>query len=1151
MNNTEKPVQTLIQEIEELRMENRALRQADGKYRQWFEDAPISLWEEDFSEVKRRVDEIKGQAVGDLDAYFHAHPDLVRELAGLVRVVDVNHATLRLYRAKTKQEFLSGITRVFARESFDGFVPALVAGAEGRTRLFAEKTHLTLDGQLIHIQLHWAVAPGYEETYGRVLVSIVDITPQKQVEIALEGRSQERRLLLDTIAVQVWYLTDPDTYGALNRAHADFFGRHPRDMSYRRLEEFRTPDVAQVCRAGNIRVFEARKPVRTEEWVPNAVGEKRLIAVTKTPRLDDEGNVQYVVCAGVDITEQRKTEMLLRESEARLRNIFELSPVGIELYDREGRLILANPACLDIFGVEDAQEILSFRLFDDPNLDESLKQRLRRREMVQYSVAFDLEKVRAAGLYRTRKQGISHLHVIITPVAEEDKEAPTGYVALVSDITDRITKEQRLRDSERKYRLIAENMADTVWTMDMNMRFSYVSPSVTSIYGAAPEDVMDKTLEQILTPDSLHKVYTALAEGMSREASGTAAPDRIRVMELEGRKNDGSTVWVESSMSFLRDENQKPIGIVGASRDVTGRRRAEEALRREQMMLARTEGIAHVGSWEWDVATDTVIWSDELFRIFQRDPREGAPSFAELSALYHPDDMARLRQAVEACIAEGVPYELELRAIRKDGETRVCVARGFAETGPVGRAVRLFGSLQDITERRRAEEEKAAMEAQNRQLHKAESLGRMAGAIAHHFNNKLGAVMGNLELAMGDLQGYGDTVIFLHEAMNAAQKAAEVSRLMLTYLGQTLSKRSPLDLSEACRLGLPMIEAAMPKHVVLETDLPAPGPAILANENRVQQVVTNLVANAWESMAEGGGAIHLNVTTAAASDIPATHRFPIGWKPKDGTYACLEVMDCGSGIAEQDVEKLFDPFYSTRFTGRGMGLAVVLGIVQAHDGCISVESRARTWKSELGTRKKGGRESGVRSQRPDDGAGGRPNAEPGTGNAEPVGSVFRVYLPLCEEALPRPAEKAAKVPELKGGGTVLVIEDEPQLLKMAARMIMLLGFKVLTAKDGVEGVEVFREHQDRIRLVLSDLTMPRMDGWETIAALRRIDPNIPIILASGYDGASIMSGDHAARPTAFLAKPYILEDLREAIGKVIEPQVDADRHRFGKQQNGN
>jgi two-component system, cell cycle sensor histidine kinase and response regulator CckA len=999
-------------------------------------------------------------------------------------------------------------------------------GVELNRSALIEVEYYRKDGSTVWMENRVQVVRDSEKNIVGMFGVSRDITERKRAEIALDRRSKERRLLLDTIPVQVWYLTDPDTYGALNRAHAEFLGYRPQDMAYRRLEEFRAPDVARVCKAGNIRVFESRKPVHTEEWVPNAAGEKRLISVAKTPRLDEKGEVEFVVCAGVDITDQRQTEMLLRKSEARFRHIFELSPVGTELYDRDGRLILANPACLEIFGVEDAQEVLSFRLFDDPNLDESLKQRLHRGEMVRYDVTFDLEKVRAAGLYRTRKEGILHLKVIITPMMQTGEEAPTGYLALVSDVTERITKEQRLRESERKYRLIAENMADTVWTMDMNMRFTYVSPSVTRMYGAGPEEVMDKTLEQILPPDSLQRVYTALAEGMSRDASGTAAPDRIRVMELEGRKNDGSTVWVESSMSFLRDENQKPIGIVGASRDVTDRRRAEEALRHEHMMLARTEGIAHVGSWEWDVATDTVSWSDELFRIFQRDPREGAPSFAEHSALYHPDDMGRMRQAVEACVAEGVPYELELRAIRKDGETRVCVGRGFAEMAPGGRAVRLFGLLQDITERKRADEERAAIEVQNRQLQKAESLGRMAGAIAHHFNNKLGAVMGNLEMAMGELPQASGPVESMREAMKAARGAADVSGQMLTYLGQKPGRRNTLDLCEVCRRTLPMLQAAMPGSVVMETDLPSSGSAIHANANQMEQVITNLVANAWEAIGDSGGAIHLAVETVSAPEIPSTHRFPVDWRPGGEAYASFEVRDTGPGIPEGDIEKLFDPFYSTKFTGRGLGLAVVLGIVRAHGGCIVVESGNR--------------------------AGTILNGERGTRNAEPGGSVFRVFLPLSAEEVLKPTEKAAKALNLKRGGlsvpqggtqagTALVIEDEPQLRRLAERMMQLLGFAVLAAKDGVEGVEMFREHQGQIRLVLCDLSMPRMDGWGTLAALRKIRPSIPVILASGYDEASAMTGDHPEWPQSFLGKPYVIEDLREAIDKVMEPQIDTDR----------
>ena len=247
----------------------------------------------------------------------------------------------------------------------------------------------------------------------------------------------------------------------------------------------------------------------------------------------------------------------------------------------------------------------------------------------------------------------------------------------------------------------------------------------------------------------------------------------------------------------------------------------------------------------------------------------------------------------------------------------------------------------DITERKLAEAEREKLEAQNRQLQKAESLDRMAGAIAHHFNNQLCVVIGNLELAMmNKLSGTSGLDKFLTAAMKSADKAAEMSGLMLTYLGQTYNEQDPLDLSGTCRLSLRILGAATPKNVVINNDLPSPGPTVEANENQIKQVLTNLVTNAWEAMGDGRGAIHLTVKTVSPADIPASHRFPVEWKPQENDYACLEVADTGCGIADKDIDKLFDPFYSSKFTGRGLGLPVVLGFVRAHSGVVTVESES-------------------------------------------------------------------------------------------------------------------------------------------------------------------------------------------------------------------
>jgi len=279
--------------------------------------------------------------------------------------------------------------------------------------------------------------------------------------------------------------------------------------------------------------------------------------------------------------------------------------------------------------------------------------------------------------------------------------------------------------------------------------------------------------------------------------------------------------------------------------------------------------------------------------------------------------------------------------------------------------------------------------------------------------------------------------------------------------------------------------------VILKSDLSSPGPVISANPNQIQQILTNLITNAWEACNAKQGVVLLSVKKALASDNPAEHRFPVGAQTPHPAYACIEVTDTGCGIAEQNIEKLFDPFFSTKFIGRGMGLASVLGIVGAHKGIITVAN------------KPGG------------------------------GSIFRVYLPMTADEILVAPKKMDQAPAIQRGGTVLLVEDEVAIRKLTTIFLTRLGFTVLAAKDGVEALEVFQQHQNEIRFVLSDLRMPRMDGWETLTALRRIAPGIPVILASGYDKEQAMEGDHPEQPQAFLQKPYQREQLSAAIRQAL------------------
>ncbi len=303
-----------------------------------------------------------------------------------------------------------------------------------------------------------------------------------------------------------------------------------------------------------------------------------------------------------------------------------------------------------------------------------------------------------------------------------------------------------------------------------------------------------------------------------------------------------------------------------------------------------------------------------------------------------PEDRSRALSQITLKLSGVMTGPTEYRGLRLDGSTfDIEVNSEFmrsAEGVPIGMVV----IVRDITERKQAQVEREKLEAQNRQFQKAESLGRMAGAIAHHFNNQLQAVMLSLDFAMNDLAANDGPGRDVTEAMQAARNAAELSRLMLTYLGQTVSKPEPLDLSRVCHDNLTLLYAVMPEGARLVSELPSPGPAIHADANQVQHILTNLVTNAWEACDDAGAVINLTVTQVSATAIAAAHRFPIDCQPKDIDYACLEVADTGCGIQSEDIEKIFDPFFSTKFPGRGMGLAVAIGIVRSHKGAITVQS---------------------------------------------------------------------------------------------------------------------------------------------------------------------------------------------------------------------
>ncbi|MCF8145878.1 MAG: PAS domain S-box protein [Deltaproteobacteria bacterium] len=807
--------------------------------------------------------------------------------------------------------------------------------------------------------------------------------------------------------------------------------------------------------------------------------------------------------------ERRRMEAALQKSEKRHRTILHTAMNGFLMTDTEGRILEVNHAYCRLTGYSEA-ELLTMHIHDLDAFEEADDSARRMQRIAEQG------QDRFMSRHRRKDGSIFDVEVSAQYSAEEGGH----FVAFVEDISERIVREQRLKESEERFRMIAENSGSMIGVMDALGNYEYVNPA-HRILGYEPEELVGTSAFALVHPGDVERLAGILHQkGPNRELSRTTA-------EYRAIGKDGSTFIHEGNFDSIRNSKGELRKIVFVCDDITERKRVQDELVHERKMLAMVIEGTRAGTWEWYVQTGETVFNDRWAEMLGYTLKELQPiSIRTWMDLCHPEDLERSDRLLKEHFSGKLPYyECEFRMRHKDGRWVWIEDRGkVVKWSEQGAPLLMTGTHLDVRGRKEAEAERLVLERRLQQVEKAESLSRMAGAVAHHFNNLLGAVMGNLELARMDLTEGEGVAKRLTEAHKATRRAADMSRLMLTFLGQTPSSPILIDLSKTCLDRLAELRGEIPDRVAVETDLPMPGLVVKADSGQIGQVLAILVTNAWEAMGDAGVRIRVSLSTANRRDIRGDHRFPVNWQPSTDVYACLTVSDSGSGISPAIIDRIFDPFFTEKFTGRGLGLAVALGIVKSFKGCIAVESH-------VGTRRTGNPDLGTRDGANAEQIGLGVTSHPGGGYG---GSVFRIFLPMSSERLPETVlEKPVTEQEMAVGGVILLVEDQKMVRDAAEAMLEHFGFEVLTAGDGIEAVNIFRDRQADIRLVLTDLSMPRMNGWETLKALRKIRPDIPVILASGYDEARAMCGDHADNPQVFLSKPYQMASLKAAVNKAL------------------
>jgi PAS domain S-box-containing protein len=551
--------------------------------------------------------------------------------------------------------------------------------------------------------------------------------------------------------------------------------------------------------------------------------------------------------------------------------------------------------------------------------------------------------------------------------------------------------------------------------------------------------------------------------------------------ELESRVAE-RTEELESAVEWLRNE-------------MNARRKAEEGLRRSQERyraiseLSTDFGFAFQReadgklSWEWVTQAALRIIGYEADELVDRN----------LRFLIHPDDLDLIETKVVAAVKQGESVNLEFRIRTKTGELRWLELRASTMVDETDGSVRMVGAVRDLTESKRADEERQKLERRVQETQRMESLGVLAGGVAHDFNNLLGVILGSASLASTELDEPEQLRHRLTRICAAVDYGAKLTDQLLNYAGGSPFSLQPLDLRQILLEMLDLLRASVPSKCGVRTELPDELPCIEADDTQIRQVIVNLVSNAGEALGDTGGDVTVRVGTV---NMPAEAGAASDAGPEDVEWVFLEVEDPGPGMDEQTRRRIFEPFFSTKQTGRGLGLAAVHGIVGRHSGKIELDTT------------------------------------PGSGTR------FRVLLPRAENSVSHATVASAPQPRaLAREATVLLVDDDEAILELADEFLRRAGIQTVVALGGAEAIRIFEERAEEIDAVVLDWVMPEIGGEQVLQALRELRPTLRVVLVTGYREPPTQTlASSSERTPYYLRKPFEAADLVDCVRRALEAE---------------
>ena len=623
-----------------------------------------------------------------------------------------------------------------------------------------------------------------------------------------------------------------------------------------------------------------------------------------------------------------------------------------------------------------------------------------------------------------------------------------------------------------KYSALMHSANDAIFVLERDGRIADANARATELLGQSLP-LLGRRLAEFAAPESRQKLDALLCN--------LANAKQLSEQSIPFLRGNRRLVYCDVSGSRSGDVSGDLSLVI--LHDVTQRRLNEEGLRRSRQQLAEAQSISGMGSWEWDIATDAVVCSDEFYRIFGQRPATFVPTRRSFVEQIHPEDRALAESAMESATQNGHSYSAEYRVVRPDGSVRHVHARGEIRRDPTGVPVSFIGTTIDITERR-------SLEQQLRQSQKMDAIGQLAGGIAHDFNNLLTVIQGNSDLALESVDPASSAHDDITEVRKAATSAAALTQQLLAFSRRQVLQPRPIHLREVARGVERMLGRLLGENIELVMDLDEDGGAILADAGQIEQVLINLTVNARDAM-PAGGRITIDchsecVTQSSGSDIPL----------RPGDYEVLKVTDTGTGMDLATRERIFEPFFTTKPAGRGtgLGLSTVHGIVKQSGGDLHVDSVVGK------------------------------------------GTVFTIYFPRVSEAV---TPDASKTPIRVGGGSekILVVEDEAPLRNLACRVLTKKGYVVLEAANAEEAIRMCEDESQHFDLIVTDVVMPGLNARAMVERIAELKPGIKVLFMSGYHDDHVMVQNLATAKIDFLHKPFSSQDLAEKVRRVLDDRI--------------